>query len=90
MAGKANNVTVESQEMIKKEAAYKVTCGTFKAKDKALKEAAEVKGKGINVSIIISNAEYTLLYSDGLTKSEAERVKKEIEAKKIKAEVSEQ
>ena len=61
---KASKAAGEAQEPPKTEKAYKVTCGTFKARNEA--------------------------FSGGMTKAEAEAAKKAIEAKKVKAEVSEQ
>ncbi len=87
---KENNTEKEAQETLKKEKAYKVTCGTFKARKKALQDAAEAKGKGINVSLAISNAGYVLHCADGLTKAGAEALKRAIEAKKLQAEITEQ
>ena len=40
--------------------------------------------------LAIRKTEYSLLYAEGMTKAEAEAAKKAIEAKKVKAEVSEQ
>ncbi len=87
---KANKVAGEAQEPLKKEKTYKVTCGTFKARNEALQRAAEARRAGVNVSLAIKGKEYSLLYAEGMTKAEAEAAKKAIEAKKVKAEVSEQ
>lgn len=87
---KENKATGEAQEPLKKEKAYKVTCGTFKARNEALQRAAEARRAGVNVSLVIRKTEYILLYARGMTKAEAEAAKKAIEAKKVKAEVSEQ
>ena len=93
MAGNGNNGNNSvdmDQEPFKREKAYKVTCGTFKNKNKALQEAAEAKRKGVNVSLVINKAGYMILCADGLTKSEADTIKKAIDVKKLKSEVSEQ
>lgn len=87
---KASRAAGEAQEQPKKEKAYKVTCGTFKARKEALQRAAEARRAGIHVSLTIHKTEYSLLYAEGMTKAEAEAAKKAIEAKKVKAEVSEQ
>ena len=87
---KASKAAGEAQEPPKKEKAYKVTCGTFKARNEALQRAAEASGAGVHVSLTICKTEYSLLYAEGMTKAEAEAAKKAIEAKKVKAEVSEQ
>ena len=80
----------DAQEPPKTEKAYKVTCGTFKARNEALQRAAEARRAGVHVSLTICKTEYSLLYAGGMTKAEAEAAKKAIEAKKVKAEVSEQ
>lgn len=87
---KANKAAGEAQEPLKKEKAYKVTCGTIKARNEALQKAAEARKAGVNVSLTIGKAGYSLLYAEGMTKTEAEAAKKAIEAKKVNAEVSEQ
>ena len=87
---RANKAAGEAQEPIEMKKTYKVTCGTFKSRNEALQRAAEAKRLGINVSLIIYKAEYSLLYDKGMTKAEAEVAKKLIEAKKVKAEISEQ
>ena len=66
------------------------TCGTFKDRNEALQRAAEASRAGVHVSLTICKTEYSLLYAEGMTKAEAEAAKKAIEAKKVKAEVSEQ
>ncbi len=78
----------EAQEPQKNEKAYKVTCGAFKSRNEALQGAAEARRAGVPVSLAICKAEYVLLYAECMTKTEAEAAKKEIEAQKIKAEVS--
>ncbi len=50
---KANKVAGEAQEPLKKEKTYKVTCGTFKARNEALQRAAEARRAGVNVSLAI-------------------------------------
>jgi hypothetical protein len=55
-----------------------------------LQRAAEASRVGVHVSLTICKTEYSLLYAEGMTKAEAEAAKKAIEAKKVKAEVSEQ
>ena len=87
---KASRAAGEAQEQPKKEKAYKVTCGTFKDRNEALQRAAEARRAGVHVSLTICKTEYSLLYAGGMTKAEAEAAKKAIEAKKVKAEVSEQ
>ena len=87
---KASRAAGEAQEPPKKEKAYKVTCGTFKTRNEALQRAAEARREGVHVSLTICKTEYSLLYAEGMTKAEAEAAKKAIEAKKVKAEVSEQ
>ena len=87
---KASKAAGEAQEPPKTEKAYKVTCGTFKARNEALQRAAEARRAGVHVSLTICKTEYSLLYAGGMTKAEAEAAKKAIEAKKVKAEVSEQ
>jgi hypothetical protein len=87
---KESKTTGEAQELLKKEKSYKVTCGTFKARNEALQRAAEARRAGVNVLLAIRKTEYSLLYAEGMTKAEAEAAKKAIEAKKVKAEVSEQ
>lgn len=87
---KANKAAGEAQEQIKKEKTYKVTCGTFKVRNEALQRAAEARRAGVNVSLAIGKTKYSLLYAEGMTKTEAEAAKKAIEAKKVNAEVSEQ
>lgn len=87
---KASKAAGEAQEPPKKEKAYKVTCGTFKARKEALQRAAEARRAGIHVSLTIHKTEYSLLYAEGMTKAEAEAAKKAIEAKKVIAEISEQ
>lgn len=87
---KASKAAGEAQEPPKTEKAYKVTCGTFKARNEALQRAAEARRAGVHVSLTICKTEYSLLYAGGMTKAEAEAAKKAIEAEKVKAEVSEQ
>lgn len=87
---KASKTTRDVQEHSKKESTYKVTCGTFKARNEELQKAAEARKAGINVSLTIKNAEYRLIYAENMTKAAAEAAKKAIEEKKIKAEISEQ
>lgn len=87
---KENKAAGEAQEPLKKAKAYKVTCGTFKARNEAIQRAAEVRRAGVHVSLEINKTEYSLLYAEGMTKAEAEATKKAIEAKKVNAEVSEQ
>ncbi len=87
---KTNKAAGGAQETLKKEKTYKVTCGTFKARNEALQRTAEARRAGVNVSLAIKKMEYSLLYADGMTKAEAEAAKKAIEAKKVNAEVSEQ
>ena len=84
------NNAVEAQETPKQEKVYKVTCGAFKARNEALQSAAEVKRAGINAVIEIGKEGYSILCVDGVSKAMAETVRKEIEAKGIKAIVSEQ
>lgn len=55
-----------------------------------MQRAAEARRAGVHVSLTICKTEYSLLYAGGMTKAEAEAAKKAIEAKKVKAEVSEQ
>ena len=85
-----NKLTKKTQEPLKKEKAYKVTCGTFKARNEALQRAAEAKRAGVHVSLKICKTEYSLLYAGGMTKEAAEAAKKAIKAKKINAEIAEQ
>lgn len=80
----------EAQDPLKKEKTYKVICGTYKARSEALQRAAEARRAGVPVSLAIKKIEYSLLYAEDMTKEEAEAAKKAIEAKKVKAEVSEQ
>lgn len=87
---KASKAAGEAQEPPKTEKAYKVTCGTFKARNEALQRAAEARRAGVHVSLTICKTEYSLLYAGGMTKAEAEAAKKAIEAKKVIAEISEQ
>ncbi|MCM1224075.1 MAG: hypothetical protein NC548_57445 [Lachnospiraceae bacterium] len=87
---KENKAAGEVQESPKKAKGYKVTCGTFKARNEALQRAAEVRRAGVHVSLTISKTDYSLLYAEGMIKVDAEAVKKAIEAKKVKAEVFEQ
>lgn len=87
---KENKAAVEVQEPLKTEKTYKVTCGTFKNRNEALQAAAEARKAGVNVALAIKKAAYSLLYAEGITKAGAEAAKKAIEAKKIKAEISEQ
>ena len=86
---KTNKTAGEAQEQPKGEKA-KVTCGTFKARKEALQRAAEARKSGVHVSLRICKTGYSLLCADGMTKADAEAVKKAIEAKKVKAEISEQ
>ena len=76
------------QEPPKMAQRYRVTCGMFKERDKAIQQVAEAKRSGINVALTIKDAKYTLLYSENMTKEEAEAAKRVIEARKIKADVS--
>ncbi len=85
-----NKSTEKAQELAKKEKLYKVTCGTFKARNEALQRAAAARKSGVHVSLVICKAGYSLFYAEGMTKAEAEAVKKAIEAKKVKAEIAEQ
>jgi len=87
---KENKAAGEAQKPLKKAKAYKVTCGTFKARNEAIQRAAEARRAGVHVSLAINKTEYSLLYAEGMTKAEAEAAKKAIEAKKVNAEVSEQ
>lgn len=87
---KANKAAGEAQEPLKKEKTYKVTCGTFKARNEALQKAAEARRAGVYVSLAINKTEYSLLCTEGMTKAEAEAAKKVIEAKKVNAEIAEQ
>lgn len=87
---KENKAAGEAQEPPKKAKTYKVTCGTYKARNEALQRAAEARRAGVHVSLAIKKTEYSLLYAEGMTKADAEAAKKAIEAKKVKAEVSEQ
>lgn len=87
---KENKATGEAQESLKNEKTYKVTCGTYKAQNEALRKAAEAKKKGINVALTISAEGYSLFYAEGMTKAAADAAKKEIEAAGLKAEISEQ
>lgn len=87
---KENKIAGEAQKLLKREMAYKVTCGTFKARDEALQKAAEARKAGVHVSLAICKTGYNLLYAEGMTKAEAEAAKKAIEAKKINAKIAEQ
>ena len=87
---KENKAAGEAQEPLKRAKTYKVTCGTFKARNEALQSAAEARKAGVNVALSIGRAGYSLLYAEGMTKAAADAAKKAIEAKKVKAEVSEQ
>ena len=87
---KENKAAGEAQEPPKKAKTYKVTCGTYKARNEALQRAAEARRAGVHVSLAMKKTEYSLLYAEGMTKADAEAAKKAIEAKKVKAEVSEQ
>lgn len=87
---KASKAAKEAQEPLEEEKVYKVTCGTFKARNEALQKAAEARRAGVSVSLIINKTEYSLLYAGGMGKAEAEEAKKAIEAKNVKAEVFEQ
>lgn len=87
---KESRAADKAQEPSKKEKTYKVTCGTYKAQNEALRKAAEAKKKGINVALTISAEGYSLFYAEGMTKAAADAAKKEIEAAGLKAEISEQ
>ncbi len=86
----ADNREKGEQAPLKKERAYKVTCGTYKSRNEALKRAAEARRAGVYVVIAACKTEYSLFFSGGMSKAAAEAAKKAIEAKKIKAEVIEQ
>ncbi len=60
---KENKAAGEAQEPLKKAKGYKVTCGTFKARNEALQRAAEARRAGVHVSLAIRKTEYSLLYS---------------------------
>ena len=66
---KTNKTAGEAQEQPKREKAYKVTCGTFKARKEALQRAAEARRAGIHVSLTIHKTKYSLLYAEGMTKA---------------------
>lgn len=87
---KENKAAGAAQELIKRDKIYKITCGTFKARDEALQKAAEARKAGVHVSLAICKTGYNLLYAEGMTKAEAEAAKKAIEAKKINAKIAEQ
>ena len=70
--------------------AYKVTCGTFKRREEALQAAAKTKKAGVCVSLVTGKEGYSLLCASGMERAEAEAVKARIEAKKVKAEISEE
>ena len=55
-----NKSTEKAQKLTKKEQAYKVTCGTFKARNEALQRAAEARKSGVHVSLIICKTGYSL------------------------------
>ncbi len=86
---KVNKAAGEAQEPLKEEKTYKITCGIFKSRNEALEKAAEARRAGVYVSIVIKETGYCLLCAEGILKAEAEEAKKKIEAKGIKAEVSE-
>ncbi len=67
---KASKAAGEAQEPPKKEKTYKVTCGTFKARNEALQRAAEAKRAGVHVSLKICKTEYSLLYAEDMTKAQ--------------------
>ena len=83
---KEKKVMKEAQEPLKK---YKITCGTFRTQKEALQSAAEAKKSGIPVLLTICKKGYTLLYVDDITKTDAEALKKEIDAKKLKVDIVE-
>ncbi len=85
-----NKAAEPAQEPSKREKAYKVTCGTFKSRNKALQSAAAARKAGVNVSLEIEKTNYILMYAAGLSKEAAEAAKKQIEAAKVKAEICEQ
>lgn len=86
---KAKEAAGEAQEPLKTAKRYKVTCGAFKARNEALRNAATARKAGVHVSLVIGKTGYVLLYVEDISKAAAEAAKKEIEAKKVKAEVSE-
>ena len=63
---KASKAAGEAQEPPKKEKTYKVTCGTFKARNEALQRAAEAKRAGVHVSLKICKTEYSLRHTPTL------------------------
>ena len=79
-----------TQETPKKEKAYKVICGIFKARNVALQEASVLKRKGVNAVLAIGKEGYSVVCADGVSRAMAEEAKKEIEAKGLKAVISEQ
>ena len=79
---KASKAAGEAQEPPKKEKTYKVTCGTFKARNEALQRAAEAKRAGVHVSLKICKTEYSLLYAEDMTKAEAEAAKRQSRRKR--------
>lgn len=87
---KANRAAEAAQEPPKKAYGYKITCGTFQARNEALQRAAEARRAGVPVSLTIGKGGYTLVHAEGMSKEEADAEKREIEAKKVKAEISEQ
>lgn len=85
-----NKAVEEAQEPPKEKKTYKITCGTFKSRNEALERAAEARKAGIHVSIIIKKTGYCLFCVEGISKTEAEEIKKRIEGKRIKVEISEE
>ena len=79
-----------AQEPLNAAQVYKVTCGTFTGRNEALQAAAKIKKAGVCVSLVTGKEGYSLLCAGGMGKAEAEAVKARIEAKKVKAEISEE
>lgn len=78
-----------AQEPQKTESLYKLTQGDFKARNGAIQALREANQKGYYARLIIEKGAYKLQYAKGISKAEAERVKKDMEAAGIKTEVSE-
>jgi cell division protein FtsN len=84
-----NKATEKAQEQVKNTKRYKITCGGFKARNEALRKAAEAKKKEFAPAVIVEGGKYNLLYAEGTTKEAAENALKAIKAAGLDAEISE-
>lgn len=79
----------EPQEPSKTVKGYRITAGTFKAKNEAAGAVTEARKKGYAPVFMIEGDNYILVYADTEKKADAEKIAGEIKKEGLTAEIME-